>query len=84
MTTHFEKIARMPYGESILSGLGAQGPYALGELDQARSAWKRARKKLRNATLALDAAQFWCREAEEGVSHQSMALERERNQHRIC
>lgn len=78
MTSHFEKIARLPGGEDLLSALGTTGMHVLGQLDQARSSWKHAQKKLRNATLALDAAQLWCRDAEAGIAHQRMALERER------
>lgn len=78
MTTHFEKIACLPGGEALLSALGAPGLHALGQLDQARSSWKHAQKKLRNATLALDAAQLWCRDAKAGIAHQRMALEKER------
>jgi len=35
VTTHFEKIARLPGGEALPSALGAPGLHALGQLDQA-------------------------------------------------
>lgn len=79
MSSMFEKIASLEEGEALLLGLGPKGMYALGQLDQARLACKRAKKKLRNATLALQAAQFWMADhAGKAISQARLALEKTR------